>query len=143
MFWRGVVCILAAVLVVDILLINPYQISYLNEFARPFHSHKTTALDFWGVSAKESIRQAQHNDQLQLNPVVFDNISLLPLFIGLRQLSGHVSRNTSHPSMLIQLRDVSSFKQQSGCETVANVQRDLLPSVPLTMSRLLLCESDK
>ena len=143
MFWRSVVCILAAVLVVDILLINPYQISYLNEFARPFHSHKTTALDFWGVSAKESIRQAQLNDQLQLNPVVFDNISLLPLFIGLRQLSGHVSRDKSHPSLLIQLRDASSFNQLSGCETVADVKRNLLPSVSLTMSRLLLCEPDQ
>jgi len=143
MFWRGVVCFLAAVLVLDTLLINPYQIAYLNENARYFHTHKTTALDYWGVSSKESLRQAQLNGKLHLNPLVLDNISLLPLFIGLRQLSGHVSRDRSHPSLFIQLRDASSFDQRPGCETVADVQRHLLPSVSLTMSRLLLCESDK
>ena len=50
---------LAFVLVLDDLALNPYQSAYLNEWGRLSHDHKTTALDYWAVSAKESLRQAQ------------------------------------------------------------------------------------
>jgi len=132
------VCLLSLVLILDNLLLNPYQIAYLNESARFTHDHKTTSLDYWSVSAKESIRQAQLNGAISLSPVVDDSLGTLPLFIGLRQLAGHVKRSVS-PSLRLQTRDVSAFVDLKECNKSSEVSRTLVTGHRLVLSRLWTC----
>ena len=129
---------LAFVLVIDDLVLNPYQSAYLNEWGRLSHDHKTTALDYWAVSAKESIRQAQLNGNLPLSPTVDDSVGPLPLFLGYRQLAGHVQADTS-PRLKFQVRDVPAFRNLEGCTQASEVSRTLSTGQHLVMSRLWSC----
>ena len=129
---------LSVSMAIDTILLNPYQIAYINESGRFFHDHQTTSLDYWSVSAKESIRQAQLNGSLSLNPTVDDSLGTLPLFIGLRQLAGHVSAGAS-PALKFQVRDAPSFVDLEGCNKASEVSRTLLTGQSLVMSRLWTC----
>ncbi|UPM49222.1 hypothetical protein MY494_07625 [Synechococcus sp. A10-1-5-1] len=129
---------LAFVLVLDDLALNPYQSAYLNEWGRLRHDHKTTALDYWAVSAKESLRQAQLNGNLPLSPTVDDSVGPLPLFIGYRQLAGHVEMDAS-PRLKLQVRDVPAFSTLEGCTHASEVSRTLSTGHRLVMSRLWSC----
>ena len=129
---------LALILVLDDLALNPYQSAYLNEFGRLSHDHKTTALDYWAVSAKESLRQAQLQDTLPLSPTVDDSLGPLPLFIGYRQLAGHVQTDAS-PKLKFQVRDASSFRSLESCTQASEVSRTLSTGQRLVMSRLWSC----
>jgi len=130
--------VLAFVLVLDDLALNPYQSAYLNEWGRLGHDHRTTALDYWAVSAKESLRQAQLNDKLPLSPTVDDSLGPLPLFIGYRQLAGHVESDT-RPRLKYQVRDVPAFRSLEGCSQASEVSRTLSTGQRLVMSRLWSC----
>lgn len=134
----ALVCITSMTMLLDVLLLHPYQSAYLNESARFSHDHSTTALDYWSVSAKEVIRQAQLNGTLTLNPVVDDSLGTLPLFIGLRQLSGHVSKDGS-PKLRFQVRDTPAFVDLNGCDKSSEVSRTLISGHRLVMSRLWTC----
>lgn len=147
--WRGpsllrrsllaLVAVFAFILVLDDLALNPYQSAYLNESGRLNHDHKTTSLDYWAISAKESLRQAQLNGTLSLNPVVKDNLSPHPLFFGLRQIAGHVD-NRSSISLQFQVRDVPAFRpRDNNCESASEVSRRLSTGQILVMSKLLRC----
>lgn len=140
--WRQscllVTAVLAFSLLADTLLLHPYQSAYLNEVGRLTHNHNTTSLDYWAVSAKESLRQAQLNGTLPLSPTVDDSVGPLPLFIGLRQLSGHVVTDAS-PKLKFQVRDASSFESLSSCNQSSEVSRTLLTGHRLVMSRLWSC----
>ena len=131
---------LAFLLFLDNLALNPYQSAYLNELARLTHNHKTTALDYWAVSAKESLRQAQLNHTLHLSPTVQDSLGSFPLFIGFRQLAGHVESNAT-PRLRLQVRDSPSFRDIEGCTLASEVSRTLPTGQRLVMSRLLTCDS--
>lgn len=133
-----ITAILSALLVLDNLALNPYQSAYLNESGRLSHNHLTTALDYWAVSSKESLRQAQLSGQLSLSPTVDDSLSPLPLFIGFRQLAGRVD-SSSATRLRFQVRDVSSFKSIDGCDQISEVSRVLVTGHRLVMSRLLAC----
>lgn len=134
----ALVAALSVVLVLDNLALNPYQSSYLNEWGRINHNHMTTALDYWAISAKESLRQAQLNEKLPLNPVVDDSLSPLPLFIAFRQLAGHVDV-TSDIVLHYQVRDVTSFLDKDGCSLASQVSRRLATGHLLVLSRLVSC----
>ena len=129
---------LAFALVLDDLALNPYQSAYLNEWGRLSHDHKTTALDYWAVSAKESLRQAQLNGNLPLSPTVDDSLGPLPLFIGYRQLAGHVDMDAS-PRLKFQVRDVPAFSNLEVCTQASEVSRTLSTGHRLVMSRLWIC----
>ena len=129
---------LAFVLVLDDLALNPYQSAYLNEWGRLSHDHKTTALDYWAVSAKEGLRQAQLNGNLPLSPTVDDSLGPLPLFIGYRQLAGHVEIG-ARPRLKFQVRDVTAFRSLDGCMQASEVLRTLSTGHRLVMSRLWSC----
>ena len=131
---------LAFVLLLDDLALNPYQSAYLNEWGRLTHDHKTTALDYWAVSAKESLRQAQLNDKLPLSPIVDDSGGPLPLFIGFRQLAGHVQMGV-RPKLKFQVRDVPAFVNPEACIQASEVSRTLSTGQLLVMSRLWRCDS--
>ena len=135
----SVTLVLSLTLVVDNLALNPYQSAYLNEWARFSHNHRTTALDYWAVSAKESLRQAQLNGQLSLSPTVEDSVGPLPLFIGYRQLAGHVE-NDARPKLKYQVRDPHSFSTPHGCTEASAVTRTLSTGHRLLMSRLWICQ---
>ena len=134
----AVTAMLALVLVLDDLAINPYQSAYLNEWGRFSHNHTTTALDYWAVSAKESLRQAQLKDTLPLSPRVDDSVGPLPLFIGFRQLAGHVETGAS-PRLKFQVRDAPAFRSLEGCMQISEVSRTLSSGQRLVMSRLWNC----
>ena len=147
-YWRGslfarkllisFICILGSIMLLDDLLIHPYQSAYLNEWGRIWHNHTTTALDYWAVSAKESLRQAQLNEKLSLSPTVDDSLGPLPLFIGHRQLSGHVEKHSS-PKLIFQVRGAPAFKNLQGCTKASEVSRTLSTGQDLLMSRLWTC----
>ena len=133
-----VVAVLSFVLVLDDLALNPYQSAYLNEWGRLSHNHKTTALDYWAVSAKESLRQAQLSDRLPLSPTVDDSVGPLPLFIAYRQLAGHVEKDAS-PQLRFQVRDAPAFSNLEACTHASDVSRTLSTGQRLVMSRLWSC----
>ena len=130
--------VLALVLLLDDLALNPYQSAYLNEWGRLSHDHRTTALDYWAVSAKESLRQAQLNGTLPLSPTSHDSLGPLPLFIGYRQLAGHVEQDAS-PKLKFQVRDAPAFTSIEGCSKSSEVSRTLSSGQRLVMSRLWSC----
>ena len=130
--------VLALVMVFDDLVLNPYQIAYLNEWGRYSHNHTTTALDYWSVSAKESLRQAQLDGSLSTSPTVDDSLGTLPLFIGYRQLAGHVSKGES-PKLLFQIRDSPAFRDLDNCRKASEISRTLITGQKLVMSRLWTC----
>ena len=132
------VVLFSAMLLLDDLAINPYQSAYLNELGRLTHDHTTTALDYWAVSAKESLRRAQLTGSLPLNPAVDDSLGSLPLFIGLRQLSGHVQKGLI-PSLHFQVRDAPAFSSMDACTQASEVSRTLSTGQKLVMSRLWTC----
>ena len=130
--------VLALVLVLDDLALNPYQSAYINEWGRLNHDHRTTALDYWAVSAKESLRQAQLNGTLPLSPTVHDSVGPLPLFIGYRQLAGHVEQDGTL-RLKFQVRDAPAFSRLQGCSQASEVSRTLSSGQRLVMSRLWSC----
>lgn len=130
--------VLALVLLLDDLALNPYQSAYLNEWGRLSHDHRTTALDYWAVSAKESLRQAQLKGTLPLSPTAHDSVGPLPLFIGYRQLAGHVEQDAS-PKLKFQVRDAPAFSSLEGCSQASEVSRTLSSGQRLVMSRLWSC----
>lgn len=130
------------VLVIDVLNLNPYQSSYLNEISRLRHNHTTTSLDYWAVSSKELIRNSQIHGSLSNSPRLKHGVWISPFWIGFRQLNGTVSDDDSLPSPLFQLRDVPSFSSHESrpCKFDTQVNRSLLFAKPLILSRLYLCE---
>lgn len=50
----GIVGILLTIVVVDNLLLNPYQYVYFNELSRGFVNDKNTDTDYWGFSIREA-----------------------------------------------------------------------------------------
>ena len=133
---------LSTILLWDSLSLNPYQSSYINEFSRFSHNHKTTSLDYWGVSSKELIRNSQINGSLQTPPVLTSGIWISPFWISYRQLSGQISSNTSL-SPLYQLRVPSDFRtppEERECVYASEVSRRIFPLKKLTLSKLYLCK---
>ena len=131
-----------AILLADVLSLNPYQSAYLNEISRLTHNHTTTSLDYWAVSSKELIRNSQIYGSLPTSPALKQGLWISPFWIGFRQLDGMALADESLPSPLFQLRDVSSFSSHEArpCRFDAEVKRSLLFVRPLTLSKLYLCD---
>ena len=147
--WRGprpwalaLVALLAAGQLLDDLLLHPYQLAYFNEIARHRLNHTNTAVEYWSVSAKEAVQQAQLKERLPLNPTVDDSLSTLPLFIGFRQLGGRVAAGAPL-RLLFQVRNPPEFLQAPppslACASPVEVSRRQLLAPKLVMSRLLVC----
>lgn len=147
--WRGprawalaVVTLLAAGQVVDVLLLHPYQLAYFNEIARHRLNHSNTAVDYWAVSAKEAVQQAQLRGRLPVNPTVADSLSTLPLFIGFRQLGGRVVADAD-TRLLFQVRSPEDFQRPTPpdlvCGKPVEVSRRQLLAPKLVLSRLIVC----
>jgi hypothetical protein len=147
--WRGprawalaVVTLLAAGQVVDVLLLHPYQLAYFNEIARHRLNHSNTAVDYWAVSAKEAVQQAQLRGRLPVNPTVADSLSTLPLFIGFRQLGGRVAADAD-TRLLFQVRSPEDFQRPTPpdlvCAKPVEVSRRQLLAPKLVLSRLIVC----
>ena len=138
-----VIALLSLLLLLDNLSLNPYQSSYLNEFARNSHSYRTTSLDYWAISAKELIRNAQLNGALTTSPHLRGQSWISPFWIGFRQLDGifYTDDVKSIPYPHYQFRDKPSFENTPDrCELASSVQRKLAFAPDLLMSRLYLCE---
>lgn len=149
--WRGsrawalaVVALLAAGQLLDDLLLHPYQLAYFNEIARHRLNHRNTAVDYWAVSAKEAVQQAQLRGRLPTNPTVADSIPTLPLFIGFRQLGGRVAADAD-TRLLFQVRGPEDFRRPVPpgllCEKPVEVSRRQLLAPNLVMSRLIVCKA--
>ncbi|MBD2550358.1 hypothetical protein H6G65_12340 [Microcystis elabens FACHB-917] len=148
--WRGprswalaLVALLAAGQLLDDLLLHPYQLAYFNEIARHRLNHTNTAVEYWSVSAKEAVQQAQLQELLPLNPTVDDSLSTLPLFIGFRQLGGRVAPGAPI-RLLFQVRSPPEFlpvpPPSLACARPVEVNRRQLLAPKLVMSRLLVCK---
>ena len=136
------IAFLSLLLLFDNLSLNPYQSSYLNEFARNSHTHKTTSLDYWAVSAKELIRNAQLNGSMTTSPKLRGQSWISPFWIGFRQLDGAFYSDDvkSIPYPHYQFRDKPSFEYiPESCELASSVQRKLAFAPDILMSRLYLC----
>jgi hypothetical protein len=140
----AVVALLAAGQLLDDLFLHPYQLAYFNEIARHRLNHRNTAVDYWAVSAKEAVQQAQLRGRLPTNPTVADAIPTLPLFIGFRQLGGRVAANAD-TRLLFQVRGPEDFRQPVPpglvCEKPVEVSRRQLLAPNLVMSRLIVCKA--
>lgn len=149
--WRGprawalaVVTLLAVGQLLDDLLLHPYQLAYFNEIARHRLNHRNTAVEYWAVSAKEAVQQAQLRGRLPINPTVADSIPTLPLFIGFRQLGGRVAADAD-TRLLFQVRSPDDFLRPPPpglvCEKPVEVSRRQLLAPKLVMSRLIVCRA--
>lgn len=138
----GLVALLAAGQLLDDLLLHPYQLAYFNEIARHRLNHTNTAVEYWSVSAKEAVQQAQLRGRLPLNPTVADSLSTAPLAIGFRQLGGRVAADAD-TRLLFQLRSPVAFKSRPPaglvCTKPVEVSRRQLLAPKLLMSRLIVC----
>jgi hypothetical protein len=149
--WRGpkpwalaLVALLALGQVVDDLLLHPYQLAYFNEMARHRLNHTNTSVDYWAVSAKEAVQQAQLRERLPVNPTAAEEPLPLPLAIGFRQLGGRLTQDA--PTRLIfQVRNPPDFQRPRpsslDCANPVEVSRRQLLAPPLVMSRLIVCRS--
>jgi len=126
-------------MLLDDIMMNPYQSAYLNEPSRFFHDHTTTSLDYWAVSAKEALRGAQLRDFLPLSPSVLDNQSLFPVVVSLRQIGGSFSSQASK-SIVFQVRDPSAYVNLPSCSGPYEVSRSLWTGHRLVLSRLSVCD---
>ena len=135
----GLCMALACLLVLDDLTLNPYQSAYLNEWGRLRHDHTTTSLDYWAVSAKESLKTAQLNGSVDVSPVAKDTLGVYPLFIAFRQLSGQVTSSAEAPELVFQVRNVTDFRNLESCQLASEVSRTLSTGHRLVMSRLWSC----
>jgi len=132
------IALLMAVMIIDDISLHPYQLAYLNEPSRLIHNHTTTSLDYWSVSAKEALLQAQRNDALPMNHTVADTQGAVSLFIAHRQLAGHVEA-AADQRLVLQVRNPSAFRFLSGCVQASQVERKLVFGHRMVMSRLLVC----
>ena len=129
------------ILIVDSMILNPYQSAYLNEISRFSHNHKTTSLDYWAVSSKELLRNAQTNGSLLTPPELTQGIWISPFWISYRQLSGQL-KNNGNIYPLYQVRVPSDFvdpPESRDCKYASTVERYLLPYNKLIMSKLFVC----
>jgi hypothetical protein len=138
------VALLALGQVVDDLLLHPYQLAYFNELARHRLNHTNTAVEYWSVSAKEAVQQAQLRGRLPVNPTVEDGPLPIPLFIGFRQLGGRIAKGA--PTHLVfQVRNPPDFARPNPpslvCAKPVEVNRRQLLAPKLVMSRLIVCRS--
>ncbi|MFN9660703.1 MAG: hypothetical protein ACK6BC_10080 [Cyanobacteriota bacterium] len=138
----AVVILLATGQVVDDLLLHPYQLAYFNELARHRLNHRNTAVEYWAVSAKEAVQQAQLRGRLAVNPTVADPVPTLPLFIGFRQLGGRVVPE-ANTRLLFQVRSPDDFLRPIPtdlvCAKPVEVSRRQLLAPKLLMARLIVC----
>ena len=137
------ICLLGVILFLDNLMINPYQSSYLNESARYFHSNLTTSIDYWAVSSKELIRNAQLKREITVHPQLKTGLWISPFWIAFRQLGGQVS-DSSQLSPLYQVRDPSNFSAppvERDCSFGSSVKRNLIPNRTITLSKLYFCRN--
>ncbi|MEB3333651.1 MAG: hypothetical protein VKP70_01555 [Cyanobacteriota bacterium] len=149
--WRGprpwalaLVALLAVGQVLDDLLLHPYQLAYFNEIARHRLNHTNTSVEYWSVSAKEAVQQAQLRERLPLNPTVEDSPLPPPLFIGFRQLGGRVATGAD-TQLIFQVRNPQDFRQAPPpgllCAKPAEVSRRQVLAPKLVMSRLIVCRT--
>lgn len=149
--WRGarawalaLVALLALGQLVDGLLLHPYQLAYFNEWARHRLNHTNTAVEYWSLSAKEAVQQAQLRDLLPLNPTVRNSLATAPLAIGFRQLGGREEANAT-TQLLFQVRSPEDFRRSPPagliCDKPVVVSRRQVLAPKLVMSRLLVCRS--
>lgn len=149
--WQGprawalaLVTLLAIGQLVDDLRLHPYQLAYFNEIARHRLNHTNTSVEYWAVSAKEAVQQAQTRERLPLNATVRDSIPNLPLFIGFRQLGGRVAAD-AETRLLFQVRTPPEFQRTPppslNCSKPVEVSRRQLLAPKLVMSRLIVCGS--
>jgi len=149
--WRGprpwalaLVALLAVGLLLDDLLLHPYQLAYFNEIGRHSLNHRNTSVEYWSVSAKEAVQQALLRGRLPPNPTVADSLTTLPLFIGLRQLGGRVAAGAS-TELVFQVRNPPDFQAPPPadrlCARPIEVKRRQLFAPDLLMSRLFVCRN--
>jgi hypothetical protein len=151
--WRGprpwalaLVALLAIGQLLDDLLLHPYQLAYFNEIARHRLNHTNTAVEYWAVSAKEAVQQAQETGLLPLNPTVEESSFSAPppLFIGFRQLGGRAAAGAA-TSLLFQMRNPPDFlkapPEHLVCGHPVEVSRPQILAANLILSRLLICRA--
>lgn len=140
----GLVTLLVVGQVLDDLLLHPYQLAYFNEIARHRLNHTNTAVEYWSVSAKEAVQQAQLRGRLPLNPTVVDSPLPTPFFIGFRQLGGRMAASAD-TRLVFQVRSPPDFQQSPPstwmCTKPAEVSRRQLLAPRLVMSRLFVCRA--
>ena len=137
------ICFLGIILFFDNLMINPYQSSYLNEPARFIHSNLTTSIDYWAISSKELIRNAQLKREISVQPQLKNGLWISPFWIAFRQLGGQASES-SLVSPLYQVRDPINFSApppERDCRFGSSVKRNLLPNRTIILSKLYFCQN--
>jgi len=137
-------------LLVNNLMLSPYQYVYFNEAARIFANQNNTSLDYWAVSAREAVQQSILYGQLPLNPRVLSSSDFIeppPFNYALRAMGASITDDKYAPSLHFQyrnpdqLRSVPKANQGEKCRLLHEVVRRQLLFSPLTLSKLYACKS--
>ena len=137
-------------LLVNNLMLSPYQYVYFNEAARILANQNNTSLDYWAVSAREAVQQSILYGQLPLNPRVLSSSAFIeppPFNYALRAMGASITDDKYAPSLHFQyrnpdqLRSVPKANQGKECRLIHEVVRRQLLFSPLTLSKLYACKS--
>jgi len=136
------------VLMINNLMLSPYQYVYFNEVSRLFANHRNTSLDYWAISAREAVQQSILYGQLPLQPKLFSAVDFVeppPFNYALRAMGASVTDDKGLPGVYFKYRNPRDLRlpPQSGksrsCDVVHEVHRRQLFFAPLLISRLYLC----
>ena len=131
----GVVAVLSTLLVIDSILITPYQYVYLNEFSRSKVDLSRTELDYWGFSSGELMRKVTSSEPdkygliIGYRPMISTYLDIL----GRNDVPGG-PRFNAHFTVDNLLKD-SSY-----CRDLASVKRSLLGSEEIILSKAYICD---
>lgn len=139
---------LISILMVNNLMLSPYQYIYLNEVSRLFVSHQNTSLDYWGISAREAVQQSILHGVLPLQPTVFSPVDFVeppPLNYALRAMGASLTNDPTFPALYFRYRDPEDLTrplqsdESRSCDVIHEVHRRQLLFAPLLLSKLYRC----
>ncbi|QNG29018.1 hypothetical protein [Synechococcus sp. LTW-R] len=146
--FRLILASLIIILMINNLMLSPYQYIYFNEVGRLFASHRNTSLDYWAVSAREAVQQSILYGQLPLQPRLFSAVDFVeppPFNYALRAMGASVTDDKGLPGVYFKYRNPGDLRfppqtgQSRSCDVVHEVHRRQLLFAPLLLSRLYLC----
>ena len=125
---------LSTILVIDNLLLNPYQYVYMNELSRTRIDLSKTELDYWGFSSGELMRKVSRSEPDNFGFI----IGHVPMFVTYYDVLGR-TLVPDGPRFNAHFMVHNLLKDSSACREMAVVRRRLLASDEFILSKAYLC----
>lgn len=145
---RAVRCVASISLVfmlIDCLLLNPFQYLYISEFARPFVNGSNTIADYQGFGSAEAVQKALRKGYLPRDNVFVKPINQFPLNsivakLGFNQGEQAKLSLSYYSTISNVLPSLPEHPDGQDCSHTIEISRPLLLSQRLRIGRLYVCE---